>query len=170
MSSRWRKVETSNGVINFLRMPDATQKDVVFGERGRNAPRHAQINLRFTNKQGAGFNYLPTDWLIDPEDVLLSRAIRYGVNTQFTSLHTFATVIPAVRSRVTHARCISLIYFSLMTDRWVGAISAMLNASVFNILFAILIRYLDFGKRRGGGRLGLFALLARTKSLSSMLN
>lgn len=29
--------------------------------RGKNVPRHAQINLRFANKQGAGFNYLPTD-------------------------------------------------------------------------------------------------------------
>lgn len=143
-----------NGVINFLSYVGTRRESTSSSaKRGRNAPRHAQINLRFANKQGAGFNYLSTDWLIDPKTFLLiarsDTARQYSIYLVARQTQTLPRqFFPSARSRATHALPVSLIYFSLMTDRWVDVIFGEAWQGVFNMLFAILIRYLDRERRR----------------------
>lgn len=120
-------------------------------KRGRNAPRHAQINLRFANKQGAGFNYLSTDWSIDPKTFLLSRDQIRRVNTQFTWLHgpnvDFRDSL-SLRAVARNARPAYIANLLFIND---GSMSRRNSGdawqSVFNMPSAILIRYSDLERR-----------------------
>lgn len=125
----------------------------------RNAPRHAQINLRFANKQGAGFNYLSTDWLIDPETFLPSRDQIRRVNTQFTSLHGKRRLprqsLLSLRAVARNAPYTPSAYIANLLFINDGSMSRRNSGdawqSVFNTLSAILIRYLDLEGRRAEG-------------------
>lgn len=55
------RVEWRNQFFVYTYILDAKEEPSSSANRERNAPRHAQINLRFANKQGAGFNYPSTD-------------------------------------------------------------------------------------------------------------